>query len=147
MVVFLNYQGQTLNIYEGWIWLIRWPLHSYRIRKCVWCKLLRISIAFNPNRRGKTRVWEKWTKKYERRQKPDKTWASHPLQQIGLHHPLHQSQDQISRILIEKFELIYPFIDFIREVLKPIYRLYKTQFSEYNRCCIKFQKKKQLKSK
>jgi len=50
-------------------------------------------IHFQSNRRGKTRIWEKWTKKYKRRQEPDKICILHPLHKIRLHRPLPQSQD------------------------------------------------------
>jgi len=88
--------------------------------------------------------FEKMNKKIRKKQKPDKIWASHPLQKIELYYSLHQYQDHKNSDLKNfKWKVwIYSFIDSIGEVLKLIYRLYKTQFSEYNRRGTKFQKKK-----
>ena len=68
------------------------------------------------------------------KQKLDKILGFTLLHKIGLHTPYTNLniRSQISRILTKNFGFNHSFILATKEILRPIYRLYKIRFSEYN---------------
>lgn len=102
------YHSESLRFFFWIVWDNQTTKHvcrKYTSRQCIifvvvlvmvskklrtWWKILGITIAFNRNRKGKTRIWG-GKQRNENLFRSCKIWASRPLHKIGLHHLLYQS--------------------------------------------------------